>query len=84
MNAQLLSQTRFGNFIGLLLLAAFALACGRSPSASEDKKDVTQEPSSSQLSFGEYLAVCAGLASSGAIDEEITCYPGQLQSAPDV
>ena len=48
------------------------LACGRSPSASEDKKDVTQEPSSSQLSFGEYLAVCAGLASSGAIDEEIT------------
>ena len=72
MNAQLLSQTRFGNFIGLLLLAAFALACGGSPSASEDKKDVTQEPSSSQLSFGEYLAVCAGLASSGAIDEEIT------------
>ena len=71
MNAQLLSQTRFGNFIGLLLLAAFALACGGSPSASEDKKDVTQEPSSSQLSFGEYLAVCAGPAS-GAIDEEIT------------
>ena len=76
MNAQLLSQTRFGNFIGLLLLAAFALACGGSPSASEDKKDATQEPSSSQLSFGEYLAVCAGPMSgaidSGAIDEEIT------------
>ena len=71
MNAQLLSQTRFGNFIGLLLLAAFALACGGSPSASEDKKDATQEPSSSQLSFGEYLAVCAG-PMSGAIDEEIT------------
>ena len=69
MNAPLLSQTRFGNFIGLLLLAAFALACGGSPSAPEDKKDVTQEPSSSQLSFGEYLAVCAGPA--GAIDEEI-------------
>ena len=60
MNAQLLSQTRFDNFIGLLLLAAFALACGGSPSASEDKKDVT---------FGEYLAVCAA---SGAIDMEIT------------
>ena len=71
MNAQLLSQTRSGNFIGLLLLAAFALACGGSPSASEDKKDVTQEPSSSQLSFGEYLAVCAGPVSV-AIVEEIT------------
>ena len=72
MNAQLLSQTRFGNFIGLLLLAAFVLACGGSPSASEDKKDVTQEPSSSQLSFGEYLAVCAVPASLSAIDEEPT------------
>ena len=73
MNTQLLSQTRFGNFIGLLLLAAFALACGGSgsPSASEDKKDVTQEPSSSPT-FGEYLAVCAVPASLSASDEEIT------------
>ena len=72
MNAQVLSLTKSGNFIGLLfLLVAFAFACGGSPSASEDKKDVTQAPSSSRLSFGEYLAVCAG-PTSGAIDEEIT------------
>ena len=72
MNAQVLSLTKSGNFIGLLFfLVAFAFACGGSPSASEDKKDVTQAPSSSRLSFGEYLAVCAG-PTSGAIDEEIT------------
>ena len=63
MNAQLLSQTRFGNFIGLLLLAAFALACGGSPSASEDKKE---------LSFGEYLAVCAGPSVGSESDENFT------------
>ena len=70
MGAQLLSSSKLGNFIGLLLLAALAWACGGSPSASENKEDVTQAPGS-QLSLDEYLEVCAG-PTSGAMDEQIT------------
>ena len=55
MNAQLLYQTRFRNFIGLLLLAAFALACGGSPSASDAWKYNHRKDDNA---FGSFISGC--------------------------
>ena len=71
MNAKVFPLHQSGVFIGLLLLVPLLLSCGEGPSASEEKEEVPQEPASSRLSFGDYLAVCS-IPTSGVNEGEYT------------